>query len=89
MWYIYIVENYKAIKKLCFFANNAICSNKDGPRHDHTKRPKSDKDKSYCLYVESKMNLFTKQRETHRRRKQAYSPYGKGGRGRDKLGGWV
>ena len=35
------------------------------------------------------MNLFTKQKETHRNRKQIYGyQRGKGSRGRDKLGGW-
>ena len=33
------------------------------------------------------MNLFTKQNETHRHRKQTYSYQGEGRR-RDKLGGW-
>ena len=28
---------------------------------------------SYCLYVESKVNLFTQQKETHGHRKQTYS----------------
>ena len=44
---------------------------------------------SYCLYVESKMNLFTQHKETHRHRKQNYGDHrGKQGRGRDKLGCW-
>ena len=34
IWYIYIVEYYSAIKKEW---KNAICSNVDGPRDDHTK----------------------------------------------------
>ena len=48
--------------------NNAICSNMDGPRDDHTKWSKSERDKYlwYRLYVESKtmiqMNLFIKQK---------------------------
>ena len=47
----------------------------------------------YHLYVESKkiiqMNLFTKQKQAHRLRKQIYdSQRGKVARGRDKLGGW-
>ena len=33
------------------------------------------------------MNLFTKQKQTHRHRKQAYG-YQRGKEGRDKLGGW-
>ena len=43
------------------------------------------------MYVESRkmiqMNLFTKQKPTHRLRKQTYG-YQRGRRGRDKLGGW-
>ena len=34
------------------------------------------------------MNLFTKQKETHRYRKQTYG-YQRGKRGRDKSGVWV
>ena len=37
--------------------NNAICSNMDGPRDDHTKWSKPDKERQlswYHLYVESK-----------------------------------
>ena len=45
----------------------------------------------YCLYTESKkviqMNLFTKQKQTHRLREQIYSYWRKGG-GRDRLGVW-
>ena len=41
---------------------------------------------SYCLYVKSKMNLFTKQKDTE---KKTYGHHmGWGGRGGDKLGGW-
>ena len=44
---------------------------------------------SHCLYVDSKMNLFTQQKETHRHRNQTYGDHrGKWGRGRDKLGCW-
>ena len=47
----------------------------DGPRDYHTKWSKTEKDK-YHLYVESKkkiqMNLFTKQKQTHRPQKQTY-----------------
>jgi len=40
---------------------------------------------SYCLCVESKMNLFPKQKETHKHRKQTYGHHGgTEGRGRDK-----
>ena len=54
-----------------------------------TKWSKSDRDK-YHLHMESKrmieMNLFTKQKQTHRHRKQIYGyQKGKWGRERDKL----
>ena len=54
MWYTYAMEYYSAIKKEW---NNAICSNTDGPREDHTKWSKSDRKTNTiwcCLYVESK-----------------------------------
>ena len=50
----------------------------DGPRDYHTKWSKPDREKqiSYSLYVESlkmvQMNLFIKQKWTHRHRKQTY-----------------
>ena len=48
----------------------------DGPRDCHTEWSKSDKDKWDCLYEESKkiiqMNLFTKQKQTHRLTEQTY-----------------
>ena len=53
------IEYYSAIKKEW---NNAICSNMDGPRDDHTKWSKSDKDKYiiwYHLYVKTKMIPMT------------------------------
>ena len=54
--------------------NNAICSNMDGPKDYRTKWSKSERERQilYHLYVESKnstINLFTKQKETHRHRK--------------------
>ena len=62
----------------------------DGPRDYHTKWSKSDRERHiiwYHLYVESKkmiqMNLFTKQKQTHRPRKQTY------GCQRVKLGGEI
>ena len=40
---------------------------------------------SYCLCVESKMNLFPNQKETPKHRKQTYGHHGgTEGRGRDK-----
>ena len=66
----------------------------DGPRDYHTKWSKSNREKQipwYHLYVEAKkmiqINLFTKEKQTHRHRKQTYG-YQRGSRGRDKLGVW-
>ena len=41
MWYIYTMEYYSVIKGW----NNVIHSNMNGPRDDHIKWSKSDKDK--------------------------------------------
>ena len=75
--------------------NIAICSNMDGPRDNHTRWSKSDREKEilYYLYVESKkiiqINLFMKQKQTHKHRKQTYGyQSGKARVGRDKLGVW-
>ena len=44
---------------------------------------------SYSLYVESKMNLFPNQKETHKHRKQTYGHRGDEGAAEgDKLGIW-
>ena len=66
--------------------NNPICSNMDGPRDCHTEWSQTEKDKymTSCLYVESKkkmvqMNLFTKQKKSHRCRKQTYGYQGGNG----------
>ena len=63
-----------------------------GTRDYHTKWSKSDRERQiswYHLNVESKkmiqMNLFTKQKWTHRHRKQTWLSKGKDG-GRNKLG---
>ena len=55
--------------------SNIICSNMNRPRDYHTKQSKSKTNLiGYHLYVESKktvqMNLFTKQKQTYRYRKQ-------------------
>ena len=67
----------------------AICSNKDGPADYHTAVSEvSQMEKGsiiwHHLYTESKkmiqMNLFTKQKDIHRLRRQAYGyQRGKGG----------
>ena len=71
--------------------NNTICSKKDGPRDYHTKWSKSERQRRIPYdntYMKSKkMNLFTKQKQTHRHRKQTYG-YQRGKGGREKLGAW-
>ena len=66
----------------------------DGPSNRHSYRSKSDRESDICyhIYVESKkeiqMNLFTKQKQTHRHRKKTYC-YQRGKKeGRDRLGVW-
>ena len=55
-----------------------ICSNIEEARDYYTKRSKSDKDKYHMISIISEikkmiqMNLFTKQKQTHRHRKQTY-----------------
>ena len=67
--------------------NNAICSKTDEPSNYHTKWSKSDKDKYHMISLICRlqkmiqMNLFTKQKQTHRCRKQTYGyQRGKGGK---------
>ena len=73
--------------------NKAICSNMDGPRDDHTKWSKSDRKKNFYhfsvkYYKMIQMNLFTKQKYSHRHRNQIHG-YQKGkGQRRDKLRIW-
>ena len=65
-----------------------MCSNMDGPRHDYTKWYLSEKwqisNINNITYMWNpfkkviEMNFFTKQKPTHRHRKQAYA-YHKGG----------
>ena len=63
-------------KDLSFLSewNNAICGNMDGPRNDHSKSSKSDKDKYHmtpliCVILNMTwVNLSTKQKWTHRHR---------------------
>ena len=65
----------------------------DGPREYHTKWSKSHRERQifydiiYMWNQKYDMNLYTKQKQTHRYRKQAYGyQRGKGGRERDELG---
>ena len=75
--------------------NNAICSNMCTPRDYHTKWSKSDRERQisygiaymWNLKKMIQMNLFTRQKETHRHRKQTYG-YWRGWGGRINLGGW-
>ena len=87
MWYIYTMEYYSAIKKE---QNNAICSNMNRPRDCHTKWSKSDRegqisyDITYMWNLKKmvQMKLLTKQKQSHRCRKQPYGyQEGKGGWG--------
>mgnify|MGYP007071224199 CR=1 FL=1 len=66
-----------------------------GPRNFHTKWGKPDRERQisyYISYVEQKhkeiqMNLYTKQKETHRQRNKIY--YYQRGQGEEKkFGGW-
>ena len=63
------MEYYSAIKKP---QNNAICSNMDGPRDDHTEWSKSDRERqlpydiTYMWNLKYDMNLSTKQKQTHK-----------------------
>ena len=67
----------------------------DGPRDYHTKGSKSGRERQlsyditflWNLKKMIQMNLFTKQKQTYRHRKQAYG-YQRGKWGRDKLGVW-
>ena len=58
--------------------NNAIFSNVDGPRDYHTKWSQTEKDKYHMISLicgiqkKQNMNLFTKQKQVYRYRKQMY-----------------
>ena len=71
--------------------NNAICSNMNGSRDYHTRWNKLEKDKYHMILLKAKkmiqMNLFTKQKQTHRPRKQIYG-YQNGKGGGDNLRAW-
>lgn len=71
-----------------------MCSNLNGLRDYHTAQSKLDNDKYHMmsLYMwnqKKKKELFSKQKETHRHRRQMYG-YQRGNRsgGMDKLRGW-
>ena len=56
--------------------NNAICSNMDGPRDDHNKWNKPDREKTnsiwYCLSLKEDTNELIYKTETDQHRKQIY-----------------
>ena len=54
MWYIHVMEYYSAIKEEW---NNAICSNMDGPRDDHTKWSKSERESQIPYDITYMWNL--------------------------------
>ena len=69
----------------------------DGPQNYHTKWSKPDRERQISYYVAYmwnlkkkmvKMSLYTKQKETHRHKKQTYGYQRGKGEGRDKLGVW-
>ena len=85
--YIYTMEYYSTIKKEW---NNAICINMDGPRDDHTKWGKSDRERQISYDIThmwnlilkmTRMNLFIKQTDLHRSKTNLWLPKGKGGEG--------
>ena len=74
----------------------SICDNMDGPWEHYAKRNESDRetqmphDLTYLQnikYDTTQMNLFMKQKQTHRHRQETVVPKGKVG-GKDKLGVW-
>ena len=77
MWYVYIKGILLSHKKGW---NNTICSNMDGPRDYHTKWSKLERerqisyDMAYMCNLKKmiQMNLFTKQKQTHRHKRQTY-----------------
>ena len=81
MWHIYTQGILLSHKKEW---NNSICSNIDGPRDYHTRwsKPGMGRQMSYNiaymwnLKKKIQKNLFTKQKETHRHRKQIYGYFG-------------
>ena len=68
--------------------NNAICTNMVGPRGYQTKWSQSDRERqilydvTYMWNLKNNTNEYTKQKQTHRLRKQTYGyQRGKVGRG--------
>ena len=86
--HIYTRKYYSVFKKW----NNAICSNMDGPRDDHTKWRKSDKHHmiSFICGIQNttQMNPSMKQKQTHRHREQICGCQGEAGVVGDGLRVW-
>ena len=92
MWFIYAMETYSAIKKNDILPFVATWTDLENIILSEVSQP--DKDKYHMISLTCRifkiiqMNLYTKQKETRRHRKQTYGyQRGKGG-GRDKLGVW-
>ena len=92
MWYIYIYSGILLSHKKEW--NHTICSNIDGSRNCHTKWSMSDRERQilydimYMWNLMIWMNLFTKQKQTHRLQKQTYGYQRRKVGERDKLGDW-
>ena len=76
-WYIYTMEYYSATHTHTHThtLNNAICSNKHGPKDNHTSKVSQRKTNIiYRLYVESNLKTDTKKliKQTYRYQKQTY-----------------
>ena len=84
MWNIYTMENYEAMKTNEIMLSASTEMDLDIITLCEVRQTKTNS-RPYCLYVESKMNLFTGQKETHEHREQSYGHHGgEEGRGRDK-----
>ena len=72
--------------------NNAICSNMDGPRDEHTKRTKTEKDKYDMTLIISgiqnmaQMNISMKLTQSHRENRRGCRGWGYGKRRISSLG---
>ena len=60
MWYIYIHTHNKILLSYKKERNNAICNNMDGPRDDHTKWSKSDRERQISHDITHMLNLTKK-----------------------------
>ena len=92
MWYIYIMEYYSAIKKNEIMPFAATWMDLEIIILSEVSQAEKDKYHMISLIYgilkkkkKIQLNLFTKQKQTHRHRKQTYG-YQRGKEGRDKLG---